>query len=840
VSKGEILEHKGEGLYRVRQKLAVERIQQELTQVQARLAELAVELPTAKLDLIHADDAVRDKSQEIDALIPDYAAGADGALQQITALQTELIRLQSEASQLRLKVAELIAEDLANRKRQNQLEQVPEGREMDLWCADYSVELTGEVGLVDINDEGGQGTLIQPGFEDGAVYDAARDGALFPNLAQSGPQIYLNAALLPGVQKWRPRYRIGTITKLNGDVCNMDLDPAQSSAQNLSINQAETLQQVPIKYMDCDGLVFEEDDRVLVRFTQSGPLVVGFAENPRACTFSGYAFIPSAPQPFGASVVRRLYWGLPFEDSEGIAINPPLGTLRGSSPTWVIGASDQQKTPQKGLDSMHGCRNWFCSDPAKTLSWHGPQSRVYSTEAYEFAPPFEDEWHEKSMPRNLLYRKLDFIYDAMGRSDGFIYIRGAAITPGGKLVVVLSDGYLDGVKFKFLSGQLQPDLKELAEPLSEIATHECEDRQWMLSDWYFDDTGSQAVCTLFHYYDESNLNKTKIIRLEFDGFGVQAFDAYDSMQVIGQSSGTRTKNSGLSPSVSFTGSSSRSEVLVPIYWDYVGAKLTAAYHAIPARTENSSYSGQINNRRDEYGSVEYVSASYNSGGSMSEASPERIVTSDGFVIAEASVASSSSGSLSYMHPGAASENDSEVLTYLTLISIDLRFLSAVYLEEILEQSKSVSGASAVIGETATLSGSVVYDEKNVIHASVGGAEVYSRELSIFSEVRTTSSLYMENFTFEGSYSNTSDITAGVPSAPWHEIWLGSSEYRLYDCAALDYKGRVAVSILIQHLNYFTDGVEYICAQVMDGVEDPASDFFDRPGETYSMHALTLI
>lgn len=283
MSKGEILEHRGDGLYRVRQKLAVERIQQELAQVQARLAELAVELPAAKLDLIHADDAVRDKAQEIDALIPVYAAGTGGALQTITTLQTELIRLQSEAGQLRLKVAELIAEDLANRKRQNQLEQVPEGRELDLWCADYSVELTGEVGLADINDEGGQGALIQPGFEDGAAYNPARDGALFPNLAQSGAQIYFNAAVLPGVQKWRPRYRVGTISNIENDSCTVTLDDARSSAQNLDINREKVLTGVPIQYMDCNGDAFEDDDRVVVRFTQHGPLVIGFESEPKRC-----------------------------------------------------------------------------------------------------------------------------------------------------------------------------------------------------------------------------------------------------------------------------------------------------------------------------------------------------------------------------------------------------------------------------------------------------------------------------------------------------------------------------------------------------------------------------
>ena len=45
MSKGEIVGHIAEGKYRVRQKLAVEGIQQELEVLNARIAELAIMLP---------------------------------------------------------------------------------------------------------------------------------------------------------------------------------------------------------------------------------------------------------------------------------------------------------------------------------------------------------------------------------------------------------------------------------------------------------------------------------------------------------------------------------------------------------------------------------------------------------------------------------------------------------------------------------------------------------------------------------------------------------------------------------------------------------------------------
>ena len=52
MSKGEIIGHIADGKYRVRQKLAVEKIKEELIELNARIAELAVELPTAKLELL--------------------------------------------------------------------------------------------------------------------------------------------------------------------------------------------------------------------------------------------------------------------------------------------------------------------------------------------------------------------------------------------------------------------------------------------------------------------------------------------------------------------------------------------------------------------------------------------------------------------------------------------------------------------------------------------------------------------------------------------------------------------------------------------------------------------
>lgn len=284
MSRGLIIDHLGDGKYRIKQKYAVDRIQQELARQEKRLAELATEIPQAKMLLISAKNDVETCKASINLTIPDYQAGVNGAKEKITSLQSDLVKAQADLRLAELKVAELIAENLALLKRRHQLQLIPEDRELIAWCADYSEDLTGEVGLVDVNDEGGRGTLIEPGFEGAATYSPEAHGGLFPRVAQTAYQSYFNAALLPGVQKWMPRYRLAKVLEVEGDVCSVELLPAKSSAQQLPINESPTLKSIPIQYMDCDGDAFESGDEVLVRFFKQGPQVVGFSANPKPCS----------------------------------------------------------------------------------------------------------------------------------------------------------------------------------------------------------------------------------------------------------------------------------------------------------------------------------------------------------------------------------------------------------------------------------------------------------------------------------------------------------------------------------------------------------------------------
>ena len=207
------------------------------------------------------------------------------------------------------------------------------------WCADYTEDLSGEVATVEVPAEADSSVLrpqIRPGYAGRANYLPARDGQMFHREGQQGYQAYFNAAILPGVQRWRPQYRIGTISAINSeaDTCTVQLQSEDSSAQSLIIdppNLQYTLNNVPIEYMDCNSLAFEDGDRVLLEFqgrNWSSPKVIGFEKEPKPCGCD-FPFGAMAKPPLGAQ--RNLVQCYILKTSEQICIdNAYIGTVSGT------------------------------------------------------------------------------------------------------------------------------------------------------------------------------------------------------------------------------------------------------------------------------------------------------------------------------------------------------------------------------------------------------------------------------------------------------------------------------------------------------------------------------
>lgn len=155
------------------------------------------------------------------------------------------------------------------------------------WCADYTEDATGDVATIEIPGED-KIVLIAPAAP---AHVSATDGLLTAREVQTPEQVFFNAAILPGWQKFKPTYRRGTITAINtgADTADVTLDTTdKSSAQQLVINQTPTLSSVPVEYMTCNSGAFVVGDKCVVKFTAQDwdqPKIIGFVDNPKRCNW---------------------------------------------------------------------------------------------------------------------------------------------------------------------------------------------------------------------------------------------------------------------------------------------------------------------------------------------------------------------------------------------------------------------------------------------------------------------------------------------------------------------------------------------------------------------------
>lgn len=201
----------------------------------------------------------------------------------ITAATVAVAQAAGARNTARLKVDTLTAEHAELAARIAVLVEVLKPVTRAAWCADFTEDATGEVATVEIPGED-KLLLVAPG----APKPVAADGVLIAREAQSPEQVFWNAAVLPGWQKFKPTYRRGTITALDtsADTATVTIAGDVSSAQSLGINPTPYLTNVPIKYMTCNAGAFEPGDNVVVKFMGGEwlqPKIVGFSESPREC-----------------------------------------------------------------------------------------------------------------------------------------------------------------------------------------------------------------------------------------------------------------------------------------------------------------------------------------------------------------------------------------------------------------------------------------------------------------------------------------------------------------------------------------------------------------------------
>jgi predicted transglutaminase-like cysteine proteinase len=178
-------------------------------------------------------------------------SGREAAQDKIVLLNTNITELQSQYSLMpETTEDEIFAKHITKLQitsLQKQVEYIeknfPADIEVDAYCADYTEDLSGEVGTIDIPGEVTEQVNILPGYGETAAFDAERDGEFWPSIAVGPWTCFLNKCILPGWQKWYPKYRYGWIVpgSINYDdnTCAVTIQPAFSSQQNLDVNEGD-------------------------------------------------------------------------------------------------------------------------------------------------------------------------------------------------------------------------------------------------------------------------------------------------------------------------------------------------------------------------------------------------------------------------------------------------------------------------------------------------------------------------------------------------------------------------------------------------------------------------
>lgn len=293
MGKGTISSESGKGRYTVSLDYGTDIADAQLEKLNARKDGLENYIAQQEVYITELESNRDAANFNLRVAISTYNASemADEDKERLDKYQISAIAAGQSLSEARITLS-LSKADLANVvARLAKLNALSLSESRSVWCADYTESATGDVAMIEIDGEQPL-ALIAPA----APASVASDGHMQARDVMSAEQAFLNAAILPGWQKFSPTYRIGTITAINygNDTCSVDLDAATSSAQNLDINQSSSLSDVPIEYMTCDAKAFTVADEVVVQFlgqNWSTPKVIGFKDNPKSCAPKELFFI---------------------------------------------------------------------------------------------------------------------------------------------------------------------------------------------------------------------------------------------------------------------------------------------------------------------------------------------------------------------------------------------------------------------------------------------------------------------------------------------------------------------------------------------------------------------
>jgi len=226
-----IKSHLGAGQYSIELVKSEAKALARKTAIEARQIVVDADIVTKGDELATALVTLNEKIAALEAAVAAMTTDQK-TIDAVKTAQTEQITAEAAVTIKRREISLLKLEKISLAKELTQINTALAKETVNAWCADLSTSLTGTVGTIEVNGEADQ-ILIMPGGAAGA-------GLLQHPLSMSPAGVFVNWAKLPAWQKWKPTYRVGTITALlSGDKCDVGIEAQYS--EGLLINQAGAL-----------------------------------------------------------------------------------------------------------------------------------------------------------------------------------------------------------------------------------------------------------------------------------------------------------------------------------------------------------------------------------------------------------------------------------------------------------------------------------------------------------------------------------------------------------------------------------------------------------------------
>lgn len=300
MGRGTILANLGAGQYTIKLDFGESRLEAQLLLLTGANSDLDTQIAAQQAKVNAAQAALNASNAALTAAINAYVAGnsSPNLLPPVETAKLDQVAKEEALRRESVALGKLQSSKANNLRKIDDLNSYRASLTLNAWCADFTESASGEVATLEIPGEP-QTVLIAPAGR--APVDA--DGELRMRALMTAPQAYYNAAILPGWQKFKPTYRTGVITDIDGNTANVTLDAANSSASGIAdiglanvefdVNQTTTLTGVPIFYQDCHGEVFSIGDFCVVEFQGqdwTNPKIIGFKSNPISCdrNFPGF------------------------------------------------------------------------------------------------------------------------------------------------------------------------------------------------------------------------------------------------------------------------------------------------------------------------------------------------------------------------------------------------------------------------------------------------------------------------------------------------------------------------------------------------------------------------